>query len=81
MLFLLITYTSEMNLIFTYDWFSFQITGNSQQQWRLLLEEKKSNFYWPFCAEGELNTYSEGKGVPVADKAALGGLNNLKKYF
>lgn len=47
------------------------ITGSNQQQWRLLLEEKKSNFYWPFSSEAEVAPYSPGKGVPLADKASF----------
>ncbi|CAL1300518.1 unnamed protein product, partial [Larinioides sclopetarius] len=47
------------------------ITGSNQQQWRLLLEEKKSNFYWPFNSDTEITTYNSGKGLPVAEKMPL----------
>ncbi|KAF8791481.1 Ultraviolet-B receptor UVR8 like protein [Argiope bruennichi] len=47
------------------------ITGSNQQQWRLLLEEKKSNFYWPFNSDTEITTYNSGKGIPVAEKVPL----------
>ncbi|GBN92080.1 hypothetical protein AVEN_145645-1, partial [Araneus ventricosus] len=48
-----------------------EITGSNQQQWRLLLEEKKSNFYWPFNSDTEITTYNSGKGLPVAEKVPL----------
>ncbi|GIY76864.1 hypothetical protein CDAR_513182 [Caerostris darwini] len=47
------------------------ITGSNQQQWRLLLEEKKSNFYWPFNTDTEITSFNSGKGLPVAEKVAL----------
>ncbi|GFY45525.1 x-linked retinitis pigmentosa GTPase regulator homolog [Trichonephila inaurata madagascariensis] len=47
------------------------ITGSNQQQWRLLLEEKKSNFYWPFNSDTEITSYNSGKGLPVAEKVPL----------
>ncbi|KAG8181594.1 hypothetical protein JTE90_013556 [Oedothorax gibbosus] len=47
------------------------ITGSNQQQWRLLLEEKKSNFYWPFSSESELASPNTGKGLPALEKMAL----------
>ncbi|XP_054722034.1 uncharacterized protein LOC129231695 [Uloborus diversus] len=45
------------------------ITGSNQQQWRLLLEEKKSNFYWPFNSESELTQHSPGASIPLPDKS------------
>lgn len=47
------------------------ITGSNQQQWRLLLEEKKSNFFWPFSSDSEGTSYNMSKGIPIADKASL----------
>ncbi|GFR01049.1 uncharacterized protein TNCT_402911 [Trichonephila clavata] len=55
------------------------ITGSNQQQWRLLLEEKKSNFYWPFNSDTEITSYSSGKGLPVAEKVPLTGNSNYLK--
>ncbi|PRD36590.1 UNVERIFIED_CONTAM: hypothetical protein NCL1_08214 [Trichonephila clavipes] len=58
------------------------ITGSNQQQWRLLLEEKKSNFYWPFNSDTEITSYNSGKGLAVAEKVPLTGDSSfLNKIF
>ncbi|XP_015916558.2 uncharacterized protein [Parasteatoda tepidariorum] len=50
------------------------ITGYSQQQWRLLLEEKKSNFYWPFSSDSDVSNIK--KGMPVAERILLADEKN-----
>lgn len=56
------------------------ITGNNRQQWRLLLEEKKTDFYWPSNAEIEVIPCNGNDVVASDDKAREHRHYRLSKF-